>query len=579
VRRALLCFLVVLTGVATLGVPSALAATGDTWTTRTSAVDNSWMSVTFGNGLFVAVAKTGTNNRVMTSPDGITWTARVSAADNVWTSVTFGNGLFVAVASSGTNNRVMTSPDGITWTARVSPAGDNDWNSVTFGNGLFVAVASTGTNNRAMTSPDGITWTLRTSAVNNAWSSVTFGNGLFVVVASSGTNNRVMTSAPEPTVSSFTPTFGLAGTKVTIVGTNLTGATAVTFGGIVANAFTINSAVQITATVPTAATTGKIAVTTPGGTATSTYDFTVPTSDRIYGQDAIDTSIAISQAEFPGGSGTSASSVVLARSDFFADALAGGPLAANVSGPLLITPGTPISSALDQRVLAEIQRVLAPGHTVHVLGGPLALSPNIDSTLTNLGYGVERVSGPNQFSTAVAIANQLGKPSAILEATGWNFPDALSAGPAAIKLKGVIVLTNDNKQAPETQAYIDAHATVPRFAIGGPLVAGGADPGATAVYGQDLYGTSAAVATKWFTNASVYGIATGANFPDALSGGVFMASGGRMGPVVLVPQALPLPTPITTYLDSLANGTPGYAFGGPIAISNAVLAAVKATVG
>jgi len=120
---------------------------------------------------------------------------------------------------------------------------------------------------------------------------------------------------------------------------------------------------------------------------------------------------------------------------------------------------------------------------------------------------------------------------------------------------------------------------VPRFAIGGPLVAGGADPGATAVYGQDLYGTSAAVATKWFTNASVYGIATGANFPDALSGGVFMASGGRMGPVVLVPQALPLPTPITTYLDSLANGTPGYAFGGPIAISNAVLAAVKATVG
>ncbi len=38
------------------------------------------------------------------------WTARTSAADNDWQSVTYGNGLFVAVASSGTGNRVMTSP-------------------------------------------------------------------------------------------------------------------------------------------------------------------------------------------------------------------------------------------------------------------------------------------------------------------------------------------------------------------------------------------------------------------------------------------------------------------------------------
>jgi hypothetical protein len=44
----------------------------------------------------------------MTSPDGITWTPRAAAEDNLWQSVTYGNGLFVAVAWSGTN-RVMTS--------------------------------------------------------------------------------------------------------------------------------------------------------------------------------------------------------------------------------------------------------------------------------------------------------------------------------------------------------------------------------------------------------------------------------------------------------------------------------------
>ena len=56
-------------------------------------------NVTYGNGLFVAVAYSGSGNRVMTSPDGITWTIGTSAADNYWTSVTYGNGIFVAVAS------------------------------------------------------------------------------------------------------------------------------------------------------------------------------------------------------------------------------------------------------------------------------------------------------------------------------------------------------------------------------------------------------------------------------------------------------------------------------------------------
>ncbi|KKT08281.1 MAG: hypothetical protein UV86_C0020G0002 [Candidatus Nomurabacteria bacterium GW2011_GWB1_43_20] len=166
---------------------------GIIWTSRVSAANNTWRSVTYGNGLFVAVAVSGTGNRVMTSPDGITWTTRTSAADNQWVSVTYGNGLFVAVAVSGTGNRVMTSQDGITWTTRTSAA-NNAWYSVTYGNGLFVAVSYDGVGNRVMTSPDGITWTIRTSAANNWWYSVTYGNGLFVAVAGSGVGNRVMTS-------------------------------------------------------------------------------------------------------------------------------------------------------------------------------------------------------------------------------------------------------------------------------------------------------------------------------------------------------------------------------------------------
>ncbi len=168
---------------------------GITWDSQTSAAsDHTWLSVTYGNGLFVAVSDDGIgNDRVMTSPDGITWTNQTSAANNSWRSVTYGNGLFVAVAGSGTGNRVMTSPNGINWTIQTSAA-DNFWHSVTYGNGLFVAVAVTGSGNRAMTSPNGINWTIRNSAANNEWRSVTYGNGLFVAVSDNGSGNRVMTS-------------------------------------------------------------------------------------------------------------------------------------------------------------------------------------------------------------------------------------------------------------------------------------------------------------------------------------------------------------------------------------------------
>jgi len=169
---------------------------GITWTSRTSAADNSWNSVTYGNGLFVAVSTTGTGNRVMTSPDGITWTSRTSATNTLWKSVTYGAGLFVAVASSGIGNRVMTSPDGITWTSR-SAVVDNTWNAIVYANNLFVAVSNSGTGNRVMTSSDGIGWTSETSAADLGWNSITYGNGLFVAVAGSGGAGAGVMTSPD----------------------------------------------------------------------------------------------------------------------------------------------------------------------------------------------------------------------------------------------------------------------------------------------------------------------------------------------------------------------------------------------
>lgn len=127
-----------------------------TFVARTSAADNSWVSVCWSPelSLFVAVASSGTGNRVMTSPDGINWTSRTSAADNGWRGVCWAPSLrlFAAFAPSGTGNRVMTSPDGITWTSRTSAA-DNFWVGSCWSPELcmFVTVSYSGTGNRVMT--------------------------------------------------------------------------------------------------------------------------------------------------------------------------------------------------------------------------------------------------------------------------------------------------------------------------------------------------------------------------------------------------------------------------------------------
>ncbi len=109
---------------------------------------------------------------------------------------------------------------------------------------------------------------------------------------------------------------------------------------------------------------------------------------RVAGAERIATSIAASQVAF--ASAGSAQTVVLARSDGFPDALAGVPLAAQLRGPLLLTPSSGLTTAIE----AEIQRVLATGSTVYVLGGSAALSPTIDAQLRGLGYQAQRVSAP-----------------------------------------------------------------------------------------------------------------------------------------------------------------------------------------
>ena len=105
---------------------------------------------------YVAVAYN--NQTAASSTDGITWTQRTLPGSFSWYSVTYGDGTFVAMARSSPE-ATAASTDGITWTQGTLPVFAY-WQSVTYGDGTFVAVAMNST--AAATSTDGSTWIQRT---------------------------------------------------------------------------------------------------------------------------------------------------------------------------------------------------------------------------------------------------------------------------------------------------------------------------------------------------------------------------------------------------------------------------------
>ena len=211
--------LFVAVGYATVGVtPTSFIRTspdGITWTVRTPSEAMWFQAISYGNGLFVAVARFGTN-RIMTSPDGITWTSRTTAINPTFTGVAYGNGIWVAVSLGSPGGSTFTSYDGLNWDEQATSFGANTihfadgkftvgnyysvngftWisnsiafspQSITYGNGYFVGVNDSGTN-RIVYSTNAINWTNIPAASTASFECVAFGNNTFVMGATSGTS-------------------------------------------------------------------------------------------------------------------------------------------------------------------------------------------------------------------------------------------------------------------------------------------------------------------------------------------------------------------------------------------------------
>jgi putative cell wall-binding protein len=286
---------------------------------------------------------------------------------------------------------------------------------------------------------------------------------------------------------------------------------------------------------------------------------------RIAGADRVSTAVLASQAGFP--TAGSAGGVVLASAANYPDALVGVPLAAAHVAPVLLTP----RDALPDGVYAEIQRAAGSGKPVYILGGTAAVGAAVATRLTDGGFQVTRFGGNDRYETAVLVANSMGSPVAILEATGRNFPDALAAGSGAGKAGGVVLLTDGSTVPPGARTYLDGHTGVPRYAVGGAAAA--ADPGAPALVGASRYETATAVAGRFFTAPPTVGIASGDNYPDALAGGLHALRAG--GPLVLTGRDA-LPPATASYLQAnRASITSGWVYGGVAAVADGVVTAIR----
>jgi putative cell wall-binding protein len=264
----------------------------------------------------------------------------------------------------------------------------------------------------------------------------------------------------------------------------------------------------------------------------------------VAGSNRYATSVEASKLSFPNGADT----IVIATGENWPDALGGAALAGTVDGPVLLTtPG-----AIPSVVMGEIVRLGAK--EAYILGGTSAVSTSVESVL-KVKFGsakVTRLAGSNRYATANAVASKVidlrgdafdGK---VFVASGDIFADALAAAPISRYKKWPVLLANANGslQVPEkvssavilggTSAVSEGYEAAFDGLVG--------DENVIRKGGSDRYATAALI-SAWSIGKGMYwegvGIATGQDFPDALSGGAML--GARRSVMLLTPTAKLMP--------------------------------------
>jgi D-alanyl-D-alanine carboxypeptidase len=157
-----------------------------------------------------------------------------------------------------------------------------------------------------------------------------------------------------------------------------------------------------------------------------------------------------------------------------------------------------------------------------------------------------RISGADRYATSAAASLAAhpapGAVDTVYLASGQNFPDALSAGPAAAQTAGSLLLTKQDGIPASIRTEIDRLDPKQIVLVGGPgalsaaveTAARSLAPNVVRVGGIDRYAVSDALIRKVWSGGSARAyVATGTTFADALSAGP--AAARVDAPVILLP--------------------------------------------
>ncbi|GAA2238840.1 cell wall-binding repeat-containing protein [Herbiconiux moechotypicola] len=289
------------------------------------------------------------------------------------------------------------------------------------------------------------------------------------------------------------------------------------------------------ARVQSAAFTIEVSVTGPTGTTVEKANCTMavkasPSVTRVAGADRYDQSVELSRANF-----TSSDTVYVASGEKYADALSAAAIAAQHEAPLLLTPGADIPEG----VLSEIERLGA--EQVVLVGGEASVSARVVSRIESVrtGLTVTRIGGADRYAVS---RNLIAHPEfgareskRVYIATGANFPDALTASPAAAAFDAPVLLV----YGPEATLTAQEKATVSRLGAETVAIAGGELSVSAALQhdleksyhtvrfgGRDRFEVGAALNADAFHEADTVYLAAGATYPDALTGGAVAGAAG-----------------------------------------------------
>ena len=298
---------------------------------------------------------------------------------------------------------------------------------------------------------------------------------------------------------------------------------------------------------------------------------------RHAGADRYASAAALSAASFAPGVPV----VYIATGASFPDALAAGPAAAKLGGPVLLVERGRIPAV----TAAELRR-LRPRRIV-VAGGASVVASTVVEGLNAYAPWVTRQSGANRYATAAAVsaATFPSRVPVVYIATGGNYPDALAAGPATGLHGGPVLLVATDEVPAATAAELRRLKPSRIVVAGGPSVVSNAVLSHLKAYagtvtrqaGTDRYTTAVAisVANHSRSGVPVVYLATARSFPDALAAAP--VAGRAPGPVLLVGPTS-LPASVAAELRRLSPNRI-VVVGGRATISDAVLRDALAAVG